>query len=83
MADSIVKCMVFNSPAGALDHYEVTFALDAAAMLVYFSVLPSEMTDPSDLSELKTLACAKASAQKAKLLLVPVENDTLNGPVTI
>lgn len=83
MSDSIVNCSILKTPTGALNHYEVTFVFDVSPLPVTVTVLPSEMSDSSDLEELKTLACAKAVPQKTILSLVSTEENSLNGPVTL
>jgi hypothetical protein len=83
MSDSILNCVVLKTPDGVLDHYEVSFQIDPAPFPCGFSVYPSEMTDPTDMAELKAKAIVKAQAQKAIEMLVRTESAVLNGPVTL
>lgn len=83
MADSILKFTVCKTPGGVLDHYEVSFQIDPAPFPCGFTVLPSEMSDPTDLNEAKSIACTKAAAQKAQELLVRTDNPSMIGPVTL
>jgi hypothetical protein len=83
MPDQILKFTICNTPLGALDHYEISFQIDPAAFPCGFTVLPSEMVHPSDLNEAKTVAMAKASAQKAQEMLVRTDDPSFIGPVTL
>ena len=83
MSDSITNCNIYKTPSGTLDHYEVTFLVSISPLPFTVTVLPSEMTNPSDMTELKTLACSKASTQKAILELVITQDSSLDGPVSL
>jgi len=83
MSDQILKFTVCNTPLGALDHYEISFQIDPAPFPCGFTVLPSEMSDPSDMNEAKSIACTKAAAQKAQEMLVRVDEPSFIGPVTL
>jgi len=83
MSDLITNCNILKTPGGVLDHYEITFSVSISPLPFTVTVLPSEMSDPTDMAELKTLACTKASAQKAILELVITQDSSLNGPVTL
>jgi len=83
MADQILKFTICNSPLGALDHYEISFQIDPAPFPCGFTVFPSEMSDPTDLNEAKTIAIAKAAAQKAQELLVRTDDPSFIGPVSL
>jgi hypothetical protein len=82
MADAITKFTVCNN-GSSLDHYEVTFTIDPAGFPCTFSVLPSEMSDPTDHAEVKTLACAKASIQKVQETLTRIDDSSMIGPVSL
>ena len=83
MSDSITSCNIYKTPGGVLDHYEVVFLVSISPLPFTVVVLPSEMVDPTDMTELKTIACTKASAQKAILELVITHDSSLDGPVTL
>lgn len=83
MADQILKFTICTNPDGSFDHYEFSFQIDPAPFPCGFSVTAGEMVDPTDHNEAKTIACAKASAQKAQELLIRTDDPSLVGPVTL
>jgi hypothetical protein len=83
MADQILKFTICTRPDGTLDHYEFSFHIDPAPFPCGFSVKPSEMTDPTNHNEAKSIAITKAIAQKIQEVLVRTDDDSFNGPVDL
>lgn len=83
MTDQILKFTVCTLPGGGLDHYEVSFEIDPAPFPCGFTVLPSEMVNPSSHSEAKSIAITKATAQKVQEMLVRTDDPTMVGPVIL
>jgi hypothetical protein len=83
MVDQILNTVVFKTPLGVLDHYEVSFQIDPASFPCGFTVTAAEMTDPTDMAELKAKAIVKAQVQKAIEMLVRTDDASINGPVSL
>jgi len=85
MGDEIIGCKLYKEQDGSLKYYEVTFhyeGLDVSAGWNPVYVYATAMTDPTDLSEVRTKACEQAHV--TKLLFASAEVITLiNGPVDI
>lgn len=85
MSDSIVSCTVYNRPNGNVNHYAILFSFDGVAVPeneCTIIVLDTELQNPTDLNEVKTLACYKAGVVKA-LYATGVAIADLTGPVQL
>jgi hypothetical protein len=83
MSDSILNTVVFKTPLGVLDHYTVSFQIEGAPFPCGFDITAAEMTDPTDMAELKAKAIVKAAEQKAIEMLVKTNDSSINGPVIL
>jgi hypothetical protein len=85
MSDSITNCVVYKNLDGSVQSYNVTFSFDGVVVPSSVSAIfvgSSTMSNPSDLTEAKELACQQASAVKA-LYSTATSITTLNGPVSL
>ena len=85
MSDSIVSCIKYNRPDGNINHYAILFAFDGVDVPTNectIVILDVEVEDPTNLDQVKTLACYKAGVVKA-LYATGEEVDELVGPVEL
>jgi hypothetical protein len=85
MSDSIVNCIVYKNADGSVQYYDVTFSFDGETIpspCNHICIESSVLSNSTDLNEVKTLACAQASAFKA-FYSNAEEIDDLNGPVDL
>jgi len=85
MSDSIVSCKLYRDIDNSIKYYEVTFSFGGLDVLSGWNpiyVYPHSMTNPTDLEEVRTLACLQATATKA-LFSSAEEITTINGPVSL
>jgi len=85
MSDSIVYCRLYKNLDGTPQHYEVAFSFDGIDIPMTSSTIDigSQMlSDPTNLVELKNVACTQASMIKA-LYSNATTITTLNGPVSL
>lgn len=89
MADSITKTMVIKNSNNQVVKYLVTFSLSVGSKVVPYTttVLASKLSNPADMTAVKTAACAAACAFKTKLTALSQNSSTvdgsINGPVTL
>lgn len=84
MTDQITSCATYKDGA-IIKYHVIDYTLTSGKQFKIY-VDASEMSDPSDNTELKTLANAKAADAKATLVASPQTetfDTTLNGDVTI
>ena len=91
MTDSITSCKVYKSSDGAVDRYDIVFQYDLILLPTMgpptITVFASEMTDPNDLNEVKSIAVERAKESKQgyahECAMVVEEIHTLDGNVTL
>lgn len=84
MADEIINCHTHKEDT-TIKYHVVTYRLDGGQEFNVF-IDATDMIDPSDENELKTLADAKATADKPSIIaaaLTEEESSNLNGSVTL
>lgn len=84
MADQITSCDTYKDGA-TIKYHALSYTLDNGKIFTIY-IDASEMVDPTDTTELKTLANAKAVDVKLSLTATPfnkLADTTLNGDVTI
>lgn len=85
MSDSIVDCTVYKNPDETILRYSVTFSFDGVEVPEAFCtvfVASSALVDPTDLNEVKTVACSQASLIKV-LYSNATDITDINGPVSL
>jgi len=85
MSDAIVSCKMYKRPDGNVNHYAVLFSfddVDVPANECTIFILDTELQDSSDLDEVKTLACYRATVVKA-LYATGEDKDDIIGPVEL
>ena len=85
MSDSILNCVQYKDASGAISYYAVTFSFDGVVVAdcsnpIYIGA--AALANPSDLNEVKTVACKQASIIKALYSTANIITD-LNGPVSL
>ena len=84
MADQIINCVTYKDGA-TVKYHVVTFELATGEKFTIY-IDSSEMADPTDTVELKTLAKTKAEDVKVSITATPFTQTTdasLNGDVTL
>jgi len=85
MTDSITSCIVYKRSNDEIHHYDITFAFeipDSASQYSVIAITDSDLTNPTDLDEVKTLACSRAAVLKA-LYATSTAVQELIGPVEL
>ena len=91
MNDSITDCIVSKNPDGSIVGYQITFSFSNLQNTVYSPayvyVSNSEVSNSSDLNEVKKIALQKAAYLKKQStfesLIVQETISDLNGPVIL
>lgn len=91
MADKIINCRTVRNSDNSVDAHIVYYEVENGADKTTLSILikGSDMTDPEDMDELKTLANAQADIDKTAWVATLSTKqtiataDTLNGDVTL
>lgn len=85
MSDAIVSCTKYTDADGELKYYTVLFSFDGIVVPLAWasvSILKEDLSDPTDLEEVKTLACQRIVPIK-DLFRYTTEITDINGPVDI
>lgn len=86
MSDSIIGCTLYKNIDGSIKYYEVIFSLDnvifPTVSPLIFTVNREDLINPTDLIEVKKIACQKASIMKNLYSTATSIND-LNGLVSL
>jgi len=83
MADEIMNCRTIKEGATIKTH-QVFYKLDGGQKIL-ISIDASELADPTDMAELKTVANIKATEVKTNLetVLTTTNDSSINGNVTL
>lgn len=85
MSDLITKCVVYKNPDDSIQYYEITFSFENVNVPLgdcLVRIAGSELLNPTDLVELKKVACQRASITKTWYSHAIMING-LNGPVSL
>ncbi len=92
MTDIITDCFVYKNANNSIDRYEILFSIDLTPylldpLLIRIIVMASDLSDPTDLNEVKSNSVSQASILKANnlktLQQVKTEITSLDGPVIL